>query len=73
MIPFFYLINPVSKNLFFSEVDNFKLNEHHRSVSRNLNQSPVEKWLKNRFREGFLQMKDAFEATDVLKTKYVCI
>jgi hypothetical protein len=42
-----------------------------RSYSRTANQSPVGKWLKYRFREGFLQMKDSFEKVDQEKTNKV--
>jgi hypothetical protein len=35
------------------------------------NKNPIEKWLKKRFREGFVQMKSAFEDIDMNKTNHV--
>jgi hypothetical protein len=32
------------------------------------NQNPIEKWLKKRFRDGFMKMKKSFEEIDVTKS-----
>jgi len=39
-----------------------------KSMSRSTSKNPIEKWLKRRFREGFVQLKASFDEIDISRT-----